>query len=88
MSELAVTALADRPRPSGGPSAVKSSTTPETNSLWYNIEISQRTVRSQGADRPQSILETKQRQQCLWFKLSNSLRTVRAPGMDRPQSRS
>ena len=31
MSELAVTALADRPRPRGGPSAVKCSTPPETN---------------------------------------------------------
>ena len=32
MSELAVTALADRPRPRGGPSAVKCSKPPETKS--------------------------------------------------------
>ena len=33
MSELAETALADRPRPRGGPSAVKCSTPPETNNV-------------------------------------------------------
>ena len=45
--------------------------------LWYNFEISLRTVRAPGADRPPFILEIHQRQQCLWYKLSNSQRTVR-----------
>ena len=44
MSELSITALANRPRPRGGPSAVMSSTPPETNIVWYNFEISCRTV--------------------------------------------
>ena len=96
MSELAVTALADRPRPRGGPSAPQGRTvrgyvfrtTRDEHRLWYNFEISRRTVRAPGADRPPFILEIHQRQQCLWYKLSNSRRTVRTPVADCPPHRS
>ena len=89
MSELAVTALADRPRPRGGPSAVMCSTPPETNivsgttlKLACGPSVPQeRTVRS-------SSLKNHQRQQCLWYKLSNSRRTILTPGADRPPHRS
>ena len=63
-------------------------TTRDEHRLWYNFEISRRTVRAPGADRPQFILEIHQRQQCLWYKLSNSRRTVRTPVADRPPHRS
>ena len=80
----------------GGPSApqgwtVRSyvfHTTRDEHHLWYNFEISRRTVRDPGADRPPFILEIHQRQQCLWYKMSNSRRTVRTPGEDRPPHRS
>ena len=68
MSELAVTALADRPR--------------DKHRLWYNFEIIRRTFRTPGVDRPPFILEIHQRQQCLWYKLSNSRRTVRGTDLD------
>src|SRR6185503_19487175 len=80
----------------GGPSAPQGRTvrsyvfhtTRDEHRLWYNFEISQRTVRAPRADRLPFILEIHQRQQCLWYKLSNSRRTVRAPGADRPRPRS
>ena len=40
-------------------------TTRDEHRLWYNFEISLRTVRSPGADRPPFILENHQRQQHL-----------------------
>ena len=63
-------------------------TTRDEHRLWYNFEISRRTVRAQGADHPLFILEIHQRQQCLWYKLSNSRRTVRTPGANRLPYRS
>ena len=63
-------------------------TTRVEHRLWYNFEISRRTIHAPGADRPPFILEIHQRQQCLWYKLSNSMRTVRTPGAGRPPHRS
>ena len=63
-------------------------TTRNEHRLWYNFEISWRTIRSPVVDRPPFILENHQRQQCLWYKLSNSRRTVCTPGADRPPHRS
>ena len=80
----------------GGPSAPQGRaicsyvfhTTRDEHRLWYNFEISWRTVRSPVADRLPFILENHQRQQCLWYKLSNSRRTVLTPGADRQPLRS
>ena len=90
MSELAVTALADRPRPTGGPSAphgrtVRSyvfHTTRDQQRLWNNFEVSLRTVRALGADRPQFTFQPKPEKQPLWYKTEISRRTVRAPWVD------
>ena len=61
--------------------------TRDEHRLWYNFEISRRTVRAPGADRPPFILEIHQRHY-LWYKLSNSLRIIRTPGADRLPHRS
>ena len=78
MSELAVTTLADRPRPRGGPSAVKSSNPPEINIVSGTIlrlacgpsAPQERTVRS-------LTFEPKPEKQPLWYKPEISRRTVR-----------
>ena len=62
--------------------------TRDEHHLWYNFEISRRTVRALGADRPPFNLENQQRQKRLWNNLSNSRRTVLTPGADRPPHRS
>ena len=80
MSELAVGALADRPR-------LKNITHQRQTLSLVQIEISRRTVRAPGADRPPFNLENQQRPKRLWCKLSISRRTVRAPGADRPPLR-
>ena len=117
MSELSVTALADRPCPRGEPSAVMCSTPPETNivfgttlklagrpsapqgrtvrsyvfhttrdehRLWYNFEISRRTVRTLGADRPpyRSSPQPEKTPSLVHFELQRQ--TVRPPGPDCP----
>src|SRR6185503_21070666 len=78
-------ALADRPRPRGGPSAVKSSNPPETNIVSGTIlrlacgpsAPHERTVRS-------LTFQPKPEKQHLWYKFEISRRTVRAPWPDCP----
>ena len=84
--------MADRPRPRGGPSAVRSSTPPETNIVsGTTLRLAcgpfvpqERTVRASGADRPQLTFQPKPEKQPLWYKTEISRRTVRAPWPDCP----
>ena len=59
-------------------------TTRDQQRLWNNFEVSLRTVRASGADRPQFTFQPKPEKQPLWYKSEISRRTVRAPWADCP----
>ena len=59
-------------------------TTRDQQRLWNNFEVSLRTVRALGADRPQFTLQPKPEKQPLWYKSEISRRTVRSPWADCP----
>ena len=72
MSELAVGALADRPR-------LKNITHQRQTLSLVQIEISRRTVRAPGADRPPLRTTTQLEKHPLWYKVELKGWTIHAP---------